>query len=68
MVSLMSYVMHHTKPHKEGFVCISVIVYSLTKQLPGLFMIVLLPYYGLFYSFNCHIHELFWLVIQLSYE
>ena len=63
MVSLMSYVMYHTKSDIKGFVCIFVIVDSLTKLLPGLFMIVLLPYYALFYSFNCHIHELFWLVI-----
>ena len=63
MVSLMSYIMYHTKSDKKGFVCIFVIVDSLTKLLPGVFMIVLFPYYALFYSFNCHIHELFWLVI-----
>ena len=63
MVSLMSYVMYHTKTDIKGFVSIFVKVDSLTKLLPGLFMIVLLPYYALFYSFNCHIHELFWLVI-----
>ena len=32
-------------------------------MLPGLFMIVLFSIvYALFYSFNCHIHELFWLI------
>ena len=61
----MSYVMHHTKSDIKGFVCIFVLVDSLTKLLPDLFMIVLLPYYALFHSFNCHIHEIFWLVIQL---
>ena len=50
MVSLMSYVMYHTKSVIKGFVCRFVIVDSLTKLLPGLFMIVLLPYYALFYS------------------
>ena len=40
-----------------------VIVDSLTKLLPRLFMSVLLPYYALFYSFNCHTHKLFLLVI-----
>ena len=39
------------------------IVDWLTKLLPGLLMIVLLSYYALFYSFNCYIHELFWLII-----
>ena len=63
MDSLMSHVMYHTKSDIKGFVCIFVIVDSLTKLLPGLFMIVFLPYYVLFYSFNCYIHELFWLVI-----
>ena len=62
MVSLMSYVMYHTKSDIKGFVCIFVIVDRLTKLLPGLFMIVLLSYYTLFYSFNCHIHESFWLI------
>ena len=38
------------------------IVYRLKKLLPGLFMNVLSSYYVLFYSFNCHIHELFWLI------
>ena len=55
--------------HKE-FVCIFVIVDRLTKLLPGLFIIVLLSYYALFCSFNCHIHELFWLigfVVAFSY-
>ena len=66
MASLMSYVIYHTKLDIKGFVCIFVIADSLTKLLPVLFMIVLLPYYALFYSFNCNIHELFWLVILLS--
>ena len=52
MVSLMSYVMYHTKSDIKGFVCIFVIVDRLTKLLPGLFMIVLLSYYALSYSFN----------------
>ena len=63
MVSLMSYVMYHTKSDIKVFVCMPVIVDSLTKLLPGLFMIVLLPFYAVSYSFNCHIHELFWFVI-----
>ena len=58
MVSLM----YHTKSDIKGFVCIFVIVDRLTKVLLGLFMIVILSYYELFYSFNCHIHELFWLI------
>ena len=58
----MSYVMYHTKSDMKGFVCIFVIVDRLTKLLPGLSMIVLLSYYALFYSFNSHIHELFWLI------
>ena len=48
MVSLMSYVMYYTKSDIKGFVYIFVIVDSLTKLLPGLFMIFLLPYYALF--------------------
>ena len=63
MVSLMSYVMCHSKSDIKVFVCISVIVDSLTKLLPGLFMTVLLPFYAVPYSFNCHIHELFGFVI-----
>ena len=51
MVSFMSYVMYQTKSDIKRLVCIFVI-----------FMIVLLSYYALFYSFNCHIHELFWLI------
>ena len=62
MVSLMSYVIYHTKSDIKGFVCIFVIVDRLTKRLRGLFMIVLLSFYVLFYSFNCHILELFWLI------
>ena len=58
----MSYVIYHTKSDIEGFVGIFVIVDRLTKPLPCLFMIVLLSYYALFYSLNCHIHELFWLI------
>ena len=54
----MHYVMYHIKSDIKGFVCIFVIVDRLTKLLPGLFMIVLLSYFALFYSFNCHIHEL----------
>ena len=63
MVSLMSYEMYHTKSDIKGVVCKFVIVDRLTKLLPGLSMIVLFSYYALFYSFDCHIHELFWLVI-----
>ena len=63
MVSLMSYVMYHTKSDIKEFVYMPVIVDCLTKLLPGLFMIVLLPFSAVSYSFNCHIHELFWFVI-----
>ena len=38
-----SYVMYYTKSDIKGFVCIFVIVDSLTELLPGLLMIVLLP-------------------------
>ena len=62
IVSLMSYVMYHTKSDIKGFVCIFVTVDRLTKLLPGLFMIVLLSYYESFNSFDCHIHESFWLI------
>ena len=48
-VSLMSYVMNHTKSDIKGFVCIFVLVDRLTKLLPGLFMIVLLCKYTLFH-------------------
>ena len=37
MVSLMPYVMYHTKSDLKGFVCKFVIVDRLTKLLPGLF-------------------------------
>ena len=47
MVSLMSYVMYHTKSDIKQFVCIFLIVDSLTKLLPALFMITLLPHYQL---------------------
>ena len=60
-MSLMSFVMYHTKSDIKGFVCIFVIVDRLTKLFPGLFMSYLR-------CFNCHIHELFLLVIYLSYE
>ena len=62
MVSLLPYVMYHTKSDIKEFVRIFVIVDRLTKLLPGLSMVVLLSHYVLFYSFNCHIHELFWLI------
>ena len=58
----MSFVIYHTKSDTKGFVCTFVIVNRLTKLLSGLFMIVLLSYYELFYSFNCHIHESFRLI------
>ena len=51
IVSLLSYVMFHTKSDIKGFVCILVIVDSLTKLLPGLFMIVLLLFYTVSYTF-----------------
>ena len=35
----------------------------LTELVPCLFMIVLLSYYTLFYSLNCHSHKLFWLIV-----
>ena len=57
----MAYVIYYIKSEIKGFVCIFVIVDSLTKLLPGLFMVVLLPSYELFFRFNCHFHELFWL-------
>ena len=38
MVSLMSYVNYHTKPDIKGFVSLFVIVVSLTKLSPGLFI------------------------------
>ena len=53
MVSLMSYVMYHTKSDIKVFDCMPVIVNSLTKLLPASFMIVLLLSYALFCSFNC---------------
>ena len=63
MVSLiMPYVIYQTKSDIKEFVCIFVIVERLTKLLTGLFMVVLLSYYALFYSFNCHFHESFWLI------
>ena len=62
MVSLMFYVIYHTKSDIKGFVCTFGIVNRITKLLSGLFMIVLLSYYELFYSFNCHMHESFWLI------
>ena len=47
--SVLPYVMYHTKSDIEGFVCIFVIVNSLTNMLSGFFTVVLLPNYALFY-------------------
>ena len=55
MVSLMSYVMYHTKSDITGFACVFVILDSLTKLLPGLFMIVLLPFYVVSMRHQCKI-------------
>ena len=55
LVSLMTYIMYHTKSDIKGFVCILVIVDSLTKLLPGLFMIVLLPFYAVSMRHQCKI-------------
>ena len=50
----------HKVRHK-GFICIFVIVEAY-KTVTWLIYDCLIFYYALFYSFNCHIHELFWLI------
>ena len=59
MVILMSYVMHQTKSDIKD---LSVYLWKLIGLQTGSFMIVILAYYALFYSFYCHTHELLWLI------